>query len=172
MARHVFGDLLSFPHLDFAGFDQALHHAFKEFFRHASGTGDAASMQIHMILLYAVGGQGAQGGEVLRQTDHTHNTGQFRGIGRTEQAMVYAHAWVGLQRPAHGAHFHRYGNLPNQIAFFTFVPAGKRLVATAARGVGVGGGFDSTPVVAGGQCHGIDTIHNALVMSRGAVGVG
>ena len=40
-----------------------------------------------------------------------------------------------------------------------------------ARGVGVGAGLDGAPVVAGGERHGVDAVHDALVVGGGAVRV-
>ena len=51
------------------------------------------------------------------------------------------------------------------------MPAGKSLIATTTRRVGGSCGLDSPPVIAGCQRNGVHAIHDALVVSCGAVGV-
>ena len=137
--------------------------------RHVGGRSDAAGVQGHVVLLDAGGGQGAQGGVVLRQADGAHHRGQFRAFRRPQQAVVQAHGGVGFERTADRADLHGHLDLADQIASLVHMPARQRAVAAIARGVGVGRRFDGAEVVAGGDGHGIDAVHDALVVGGRAV---
>ena len=162
---------LRLPNLDFAAFDQRIHHLIEDRRRRPGGTGDAAGVQGHVILLNAVGGKRPQGGEVLRQTHRRHHFGKLRGRLHTKNLMVDAHTGVGFERAALGAHLHGDFDLALQIPRLVAAPLGQRGVAALAGGVGVGGGLDGPPVVAGGDGHSIDPVHDALVVGGGSVGV-
>ena len=67
--------------------------------------------------------------------------------------------------------FHGNGDFAHQITLFAFVPAGEGTIATAARSVGMGGGFDGAPIVSGGKGQGVNAVHNAFVMGGCPIGV-
>ena len=165
MARHFLG----LPHLDVAAFHQRVDDVVEQMLRHVGCRSDATGVQGHVVLLDARGGERAQGGVVLREAHGAHHRGQFRALRRAQQAVVQAHGGVGLEGTAHGADLHRHLDLAHEVAVRIGVPAGQRAVATVARGIGVGCGFDGAEVVAGGDGHGVDAVHDALVVGGGAV---
>ena len=86
-------------------------------------------------------------------------------------AQVHADRRVGLQRSADDADLERQLDLADQGAVVGLGPARERGVVGSAGGIGVGAGLDRPPVVAGGQGHRVDAVHDALVVGRGPVGV-
>lgn len=72
---------------------------------------------------------------------------------------------------AHEAHGHRHLNGAHQIAVGVLLPGCEGGVLSAAGGVGVGTGLDSAGVVAGGNDHGDDAVHDALVVGGRPVGI-
>ena len=160
----VAGQLLGLPYFDFAGFDQPFDHGVEQALRHLGGSGHAAGMQAHVVLLNAIRGKRPQGREILGQPHCGHDAGQFGGRRRAEQAMVDARAGIGFQRTAHGAHLHGQRDFAQQIAVRAFAPAGQRPILPVPGRVGMRPGLDGPPVVARGEGDGIHAVHDALVV--------
>jgi hypothetical protein len=128
-------------------------------------------MQCHVPLLDAFGGQRTKRAHVLRQTD---GNGDFRQLLRTLHAKYLqgrSRSGMGLGGTADEAERHRHLNGADEIALAIDFPIGERGVAAGARGPDMGAGLDGAPVIAGGDHHGIDTVHDALVVGRSAVGI-
>ena len=100
-------------------------------------------------------------------------------ISASSRGGLYAHqfqrclrAGVNLGRPADDPDRHGHLERADQIAVRIPAPGGKAGVAPRAGGVRMRAGFDRAPVVAGGDHHRVDAVHDALVVRGGAVGVG
>ena len=124
-----------------------------------------------MTLLYALGGKGAKRREILGKPDGRHDLGQLRGGFNAQQAHIQRRRRIGLQRPAHGAHLDRHLDAAAEVAFLVGPPLGERRVAVAAGRESMRPGFDGTPIVSGGNGHGIDAVHDPLVVGGCPVGV-
>src|SRR5699024_2310746 len=68
-------------------------------------------------------------------------------------------------------HLDRNFQFPDQVTIVVLVPLCQRGVATAAGSVSVRARLDRAPVVAGGQGHGVDAVHDALVVGCCPVGI-
>ena len=133
---------------------------------------DVVGVQGHVALLDAGGGQCAQGGKILRQADGGDGAGQPLGRVHAQQLQRQPSHRVGLGGAADQAHGHRQFQRAGQVAFIGDLPTRQPAVAAVARGIGMRAGFDGPGVVAGGQHHGADAVHDALVVGGRAVGVG
>ena len=162
-------EFLRFPDFDFAGFDQRFDDGVEQRFGHAGGGRDAARVQRHVALLNAVGRERAQRREVLREADGRHDRREFARIRRTEQPMIDAHRRIAFERAADGADLHRHFEFADEVAALVLIPARQRRVAAGARRVRVRRGLDRAPVVAGRERDGVDAVHDAFVVRRGAV---
>ena len=169
LVLHLGDELLRLPHLDDAALDEPLEHLVEDLLRRAGRRDDAARVQRHVALLDAFGRERADRGEVLREPHGGHD---LRELGRgldAEQAQVQRHGRVRFDRRADDADLDRQLDAAAEIACFVGPPIGQRRVAAAARGVRVRAGFDGAPVVAGRDRDGIDAVHDALVVRRGAI---
>ncbi len=66
---------------------------------------------------------------------------------------------------------HGHLQCTDQVSLGVAAPGAQGGVATAAGGVGVRPGFDGAPVVARGDDHRVDAVHDAFIMRGGAVRV-
>ena len=98
-----------------------------------------------------------------------------RGALDAEDLERQPRARVHAQRAADGADGQRQLDAADEVARAVVgdAPGGERAVAAVppCGGEGVGAGLDGAPVVAGGDDHGVDAVHDALVVRGGAVGI-
>ena len=132
------------------------------------GEGDRARVQRHVAALDAVGGERAQGGEVRREADRRRDERELVRGRDAEDLQREPRRRVHAERAAHGAERERHLELADE-AVAVAAPDGERRVAAAARRERVRAGLDGAPVVAGRHHDGVDAVHDALVVRRGAV---
>ena len=158
------GDFPSLPHLDFVAQDQPVQDVVEQRFGHAGGGDDATGVQRHVALLDAFRGQRAERRKVLGKPDGRHDFSQLHGGFHTQQPHVQRRGRIGLQRSADGAHLDRHLDAAAEVAFLIGPPLRERRVAVPASRIGVGTGFNGTPVVARSDGDGIDAVHDPLVV--------
>ena len=128
-------------------------------------------MQRHVSALYALGGKGAKRTQVLRQTDGDGDLAELLRRCDPENLQGKPRQRMRPGGTAHQADRHRQFDAADQGADAILLPARERCVRAAAAGISMGPGLDRPPIVAGGNDHRVDAVHDPLVVGGGAIGV-
>ncbi len=109
--------------------------------------------------------------EVRRETHRGGHRGELLRRARVEDLQGQPRRRMNAQRPSHDAE--REGDLHRAVerAVVARAPRREGLIAPVARRERVGAGLDRAPVVARRHHHGVDAVHDPLVVRRGPVGV-
>jgi len=124
-----------------------------------------------MAALDPLGGEGPQRGEVGGEADRGHHLAELGAAIAAEDLQCEASDGVGSGGSTDHAYGHGEAHRAHEPALVVLAPGGERAVATVASRIRVGAGLHRAPVVARGQYHGVDPVHDALVVGRRAVGV-
>ena len=155
--------------LDVAGGGELGGDALDELAGRAGGAREAAGVERHVAALDALGRERAQRGEVGREAGGAGERGEPIGVRATPASSSASRApgWTCSAPPtvptASGMH-----ELAVEAAV-ALAPDRRAGGSAVARGVRVGAGLDRAPVLAGRDEHGVDAVHDALVVGRGAV---
>jgi len=112
-----------------------------------------------------------QGSQVLRQTDRGDDLTQICGVFDAHQFQIGFCGRVNTRCAANDANRERQCQAALQTAVLGPAPGAQAFVASVTRGVSMRAGFHCPPVIASCQQNRVHTVHNALVMGGGAVGV-
>src|SRR5210317_808915 len=128
-------------------------------------------MKAHVPPLNSFAGEGTKRTEVLCKPDRRHHHRQLLSALGAKQLLENAEYGLDAGRTADRAHCHRKLDLSVKVTVRS-PPAGQRFVPAVSRSVGMRAGLEATPVVAGRDAHGIDPVHDSLVVSGGAIWIG
>ena len=126
-------------------------------------------MHPHVTFLYAFRRQRFDCRQILCETDRTHQLCQFtRGL-YTSQTERKLGRRIRVQGAADSRHPERHVQFTPQGAIIRNTPGCQRTILTRPCRIRMRACFDSTPVIAGGECHRINSVHNAFVVGGGTI---